>query len=472
MTAREYVRFALERSEHLGTLALDRYRALSKPGKLAVWLWASLHVVFGALFWLIGPERIFAWFAGLADDVRETPHGWLILSVVIVVTSIPPLVGYGTAQTLVGFAYGVLPGFWISAASCLVGGALAFLVVRRLIGLFAPYIQRDKTFAALSRAVRVKGLPLIVLLRLCPFPYPYSNAFFASIETVSLQEFMLATLAITPKLLLHVFIGHRTYLFADPTSRHKMDSTTRWINGIFMVAGTLLGMATSWYLYKLTMRYVEEAAEGEEEQDALEAGLLQDVDELLEDDNGPSSRDNVDFDAEGREDDDDSSTAAAAAAGRRPLASAYDASPRVPEGALLDVEDDDDLRPPLPSSSRTNQPPSQPQGEGEEDGGDGGGGWGDAFSDYSAREEEEEEKKERARASSNSIELDSIAARFGPAGSLGGHSRGDSAAWGLEEEEEDDDGAGVGDVLYDAEEVQSSPPVVVDLARDKKERID
>ena len=157
MTAREYVRLALERSEHLGTLALDRYRALSKPGKLAVWLWVSLHLVFGALFWLIGPERIFAWFAALADDVRETPNGWWILSLVIVVTSIPPLVGYGTAQTLVGFAYGVLPGFWISAASCLVGGAVAFLVVRRLIGLFAPYIQRDKTFAALSRAVRVKG---------------------------------------------------------------------------------------------------------------------------------------------------------------------------------------------------------------------------------------------------------------------------------------------------------------------------
>jgi uncharacterized membrane protein YdjX (TVP38/TMEM64 family) len=304
MIAREYVRLALERSEHLGTLALDWYRALSKPGKLAVWLWASLHLVLGALFWLIGPERIFAWFARLADDVRETPNGWWILSLVIVVTSIPPLVGYGTAQTLVGFAYGVLPGFWISAASCLVGGAVAFLVVRRLIGLFAPYIQRDKTFAALSRAVRVKGalasssfsnpsahnlpadppgtagLPLIVLLRLCPFPYPYSNAFFASIETVSLQEFMLATLSVSVRrlvspsghgrsqqtslnwqshhtkaaavrfspsrplfrswsqgqsaenglaLLRHVFIGHRTYLFADPTSRHKMDSTTRWI---------------------------------------------------------------------------------------------------------------------------------------------------------------------------------------------------------------------------------------------------
>ncbi|TKA54605.1 hypothetical protein B0A53_03012 [Rhodotorula sp. CCFEE 5036] len=447
MIAREYVRLALERSEHLGTLALDWYRALSKPGKLAVWLWASLHLVLGALFWLIGPERIFAWFARLADDVRETPNGWWILSLVIVVTSIPPLVGYGTAQTLVGFAYGVLPGFWISAASCLVGGAVAFLVVRRLIGLFAPYIQRDKTFAALSRAVRVKGLPLIVLLRLCPFPYPYSNAFFASIETVSLQEFMLATLAITPKLLLHVFIGHRTYLFADPTSRHKMDSTTRWINGVFMVAGTLLGMGTSWYLYKvgtvfpLTMRYVEEAAEGEEEQDALEAGLLQDVDELLEEDGAP----------QGDGDDDGTSQHAASAAGR-PLASAYDASPRVPEGPLLDVADDDDSRPP-PSTSRTNQLPPPAEEDGDDD--DGGGGWGDAFSDYSA-------PREQARAS---IELDSRTgtAGFGPAGIERGvgHSRGDSAAWGLEEDEA---------ALLD--DVQASPPVGVDLGRDRKERID
>lgn len=129
VAAREYVRLALERSEHLGRLALERYRALSTAGKCAVWLWASLHVLFGALFWLIGPEAIFAAFAGLADRVRDLPHGWLLLSLVIVVTSIPPLVGYGTAQTLVGFAYGVLPGFYISAGSCLVGGAVAFLCV-------------------------------------------------------------------------------------------------------------------------------------------------------------------------------------------------------------------------------------------------------------------------------------------------------------------------------------------------------
>lgn len=73
------------------------------------------------------------------------------------VTSLPPLIGYGTAQTLIGFAYGVYPGFFISAGSCLVGGVFAFLVVRRLVHLFAPFIHKDKTFRALSNAVKVKG---------------------------------------------------------------------------------------------------------------------------------------------------------------------------------------------------------------------------------------------------------------------------------------------------------------------------
>ena len=183
---------------------------------------------------------------------------------------------------------------------------------------------------------------------------------------------------------------------------------------------------------QLTMRYVEETAAGGEEQDALEAGLLQDVDELLEDDDGASPG--------GNGDDDGTSQHAAAAAAGRSLASAYDVSPRVPEGALLDVGvvDDDDLRPP---------PPPEEEDEG------GNGGWGDAFSDYSAPRGEEE-----ARASI-SVELQDVdSGKRGP-----GHSRGDSAAWGLEDEDEA--------ALLD--DVQASPPpVVVDLGRDKKEWID
>ncbi|CEQ38898.1 SPOSA6832_00370 [Sporobolomyces salmonicolor] len=379
----DHVHRALDHAFTLRDRAIDRYHALNPTGKAMLWVWVALHFVFAAVFYFVGWENIFACqssresplhslerspfpltetgLAGLADNIRELPYGWAILSGVIVVrlafpglllsllpltcpslpsflplslpdpagppplshspcthrlelpcpkkvTSLPPLIGYGTAQTLVGFAYGVHPGWLISSFSCLVGGVFSFLLVRRLVGVFAPYIHKDKTFQALSQAVRVKGLPLIILLRLCPFPYPYSNAFFASVETVTLLQFFLATLTITPKLLLHVFVGHRTYLFASPEHRSKMDPLSKWLkcvsspswplplgshpdeesltlrllrgnSGAFMVVGTLLGAATSWYLYKLTMRYVEEAS-GASEHD-LEAGLLDDVDELL-----------------------------------------------------------------------------------------------------------------------------------------------------------------------------------------------
>ncbi|BGP12807.1 Tlg2-vesicle protein [Rhodosporidiobolus nylandii] len=262
--------------------ALQRYRDLSLLQKRLLWVWVALHVVMMAgIWWIGGMSVIFAYFASLADRVRALPYGWTILVAIIVVTSLPPLIGYGTAQTIVGFAYGVHPGFWISAASCLAGGAFAFVVLRRLLHIFAPYMQRNSTFEALSKAVRVKGLPLIIMIRLCPFPYPYSNFFFASIETVSLWEFLLATL--------HVFVGHRTYLYADPETRKSMDPASYWINLLLMVGGSALGFGTSWYLYRLTMRYVAEANGGAGEvaldTSDLEAGaLLEDVDELLEED--------------------------------------------------------------------------------------------------------------------------------------------------------------------------------------------
>ncbi|GAA5908179.1 uncharacterized protein JCM6883_004297 [Sporobolomyces salmoneus] len=340
------------------------YESLNPRAKLLLWIWIALHIVGMIAFWWIGWENIFAWMAQLADNVRELRYGWLILSGIVVVTSLPPLIGYGTAQTLIGFAFGVMPGFFISAGSCLVGGVFAFVVVRKLVRFFAPFIHKDKTFQALSNAVRVKGLPLIVLLRLCPFPYPYSNAFFASVESVTLGQFFLATLTITPKLLLHVFIGHRTYLFADPTSRHRMDPFSRYLNLGFMLFGTLLGMGTSWYLYKTTMRFVEEAErerielgeEGGDEEEGegdLETGLLGRVDELLdeEDEGGKDRRDGrlVDVQEEEEEEDDWNRAGAKRNGEEEDFSDFSDHADRnnhkpthgTPEGALLDLEDEE-----------------------------------------------------------------------------------------------------------------------------------
>ena len=165
----------------------------------------------------------------------------------------PPLLGYGTLVTICGFTYG-LHGWWVASAGCLLGSAFSFLFCRRFTRSFAAYLEQEPRFLALGTAVRHKGLPLVALIRLCPFPFTYSNLFFASIESVSLWQFMVATLCITPKLFLHVWIGQRMFLLSDPNEREEMDSTTKIVNIAYIVLGTLLGLATGLYVYRLTMQ--------------------------------------------------------------------------------------------------------------------------------------------------------------------------------------------------------------------------
>ncbi|KAM0793469.1 hypothetical protein ACM66B_000911 [Microbotryomycetes sp. NB124-2] len=312
--------------------------------KIALLAWSTIQIlVFLVALW-IGPVRMFEILAEWADGLREMKLGWLLLLMTIIITSVPPLLGYGTAQTLCGFAFGVIKGWLLGAAGCLLGGCFAFVLTRRLIEYYAPLLKSNTHFQALSKAVRHKGLPLIVLIRLCPLPFPYSNTFFASIDSVSLFQFFIATLAITPKLLLHAWIGQRMYLFADPTSRHSMDPATKKLNACMIVGGSILGLGTSWYLYKVTMRFVEEA-NALEVQDGLDGGyedlesgrLMEDVDEFLD-----GEEDEVGAARERKEAQDSSRT--------RRLASVYsDASPELDRRggppAKGDDDDDDDATP-------------------------------------------------------------------------------------------------------------------------------
>lgn len=90
---------------------------------------------------------------------------------------------------------------------------------------------------------RAKGLPLIILIRISPFPpWVYSNSLFAvgkfsfpklyhpanqiiqSIQAVSLWQFVTATLFVFPKLVLHAFIGSRIAALSDGDRRSHMDT--------------------------------------------------------------------------------------------------------------------------------------------------------------------------------------------------------------------------------------------------------
>jgi hypothetical protein len=104
-------------------------------------------------------------------------------------------------------------------------------------------IQTDTLSFRCSLVQKAKGLPLIILIRISPFPpWVYSNTLFAvgelssqtlhptnpiieqSIQAVSFWQFVTATSFVFPKLLLHTFIGSKIAALSDGDQRDNMDT--------------------------------------------------------------------------------------------------------------------------------------------------------------------------------------------------------------------------------------------------------
>jgi len=129
-------------------------------------------------------------------------------------------------------------------------------------------------------------------------PWVYANSLFAvsllsavticfrllievlqSIQTVALWQFIVATLFLSPKLLLHTFIGSRLAPLSDGQQRQEMDTQTKLINGGLVVGGILLGIAASVVVYRLVQRQLRhlKGVSPSTEEDIIEA--LEEADE-------------------------------------------------------------------------------------------------------------------------------------------------------------------------------------------------
>ncbi|KAF9055209.1 Golgi apparatus membrane protein TVP38 [Hymenopellis radicata] len=207
---------------------------------------------------------------------------WFLIAfyICMALVSFPPLIGHTTLTTLCGFAYG-MKGFAIAATASVVPSALVFVTLRFCFShrLRQWSTQSDK-WQALESVVRAKGLPLIILIRISPFPpWVYSNSLFASIEAVSLWQFVTATLFVLPKILLHVFIGSRMAALSDGESRRHMDTQTKVINGLLIGAGILVAIFTSWLVYTLVQKHIRELEGVPPEVDRMAAEALEEYDE-------------------------------------------------------------------------------------------------------------------------------------------------------------------------------------------------
>jgi uncharacterized membrane protein YdjX (TVP38/TMEM64 family) len=229
----------------------------------------NVLLLIGGILFAVYNERIFAYLSPAAKRWRDTPGGWLVLWFMTFFVSFPPMIGYSTCVTIAGFVYG-MKGWLIIASATVVGSTASFIVSRTVLRKYVSRLaERNKRFAALSLVLKHDGIKLLIMIRLCPLPYSFSNGAISTIPTVTWQNFMLATALVTPKLLLHIFVGRQIGLLAE--EGNKMDAKTKMISYLSIAIGMAAGIATGYFIYVKTkaradqLEAEEAAAAGGEE---------------------------------------------------------------------------------------------------------------------------------------------------------------------------------------------------------------
>ncbi|KAJ7179219.1 Golgi apparatus membrane protein TVP38 [Mycena filopes] len=278
--------------------ALRRYQKLPLYGKLLLWVWTLFEICLVIAVIVISPSVVAQFMYDNAEKLARHPLGWTVVILLVLAASFPPLHGHTTITTLCGFAWG-LKGFFIAAPASVLGAALVFIVLRLSFKERLRAISKgNEKWQALESVIAAKGLPLIILIRISPFPpWAYSNILFASIGSVSLWQFVVATCFVFPKIFLHVFIGSRIAALSDGEQRSHMDTSTypclsrdahlvtlnqtgtKIINGLLIGGGILVAILASWFVYTSVQKHIRHLSGISEETEELAAEALEDSEE-------------------------------------------------------------------------------------------------------------------------------------------------------------------------------------------------
>ncbi|CDS04084.1 hypothetical protein LRAMOSA07039 [Lichtheimia ramosa] len=245
------------------------------------WRWAISMFL---LSWIMGMimysyrHELYTALEDLSNLLRDMGFGgYLLLSLLIFLSAFPPMIGYGTYQTLSGFTFGFAQGFPVSYFSALLGSVVCFVVSRLwLKGFVTRLMARYPNLKAVVHAVEKKGFKLFLLIRLSPYPFNLLNVLFAA-TNISLRDYTIGTALTLTKIALHVYIGANLTSFAkqflDEEDDSEMTDSERRANTartIAMIIGSVLATCVMIYIYIVAKRAVKEV-EQEEQQDDQES---------------------------------------------------------------------------------------------------------------------------------------------------------------------------------------------------------
>lgn len=179
----------------------------------------------------------------VSDKLEHSVVGGIVLFTLIFFVGFPPLLGFSALLMLCGMVYGFPKGWPLLATASVTGSFASFLVFRHLLKEQATsLVHKNEQFRAFSEILQEDAsLFLLILIRLCPLPYSLLNGALASIPNLSASTYLLASVITSPKMLVHIFVGHAIKNLGD----EGRPASAKWLDVIsILTAGVALFFAS------------------------------------------------------------------------------------------------------------------------------------------------------------------------------------------------------------------------------------
>lgn len=248
------IRDRLASFNNLGQQILEWYQKQSLLRRIMIIIGGILGG-FTMIMLLVFHVFIIKFLVWLSDKWQEFTFGKAILFSLVFMVGFPPLIGFSALSMLTGMVYGFRYGFPLLATASITGSFCSFLVFRYLLHNQAErLVNSNKKFRAFAEILRDdSSLLLLVLLRLCPLPYSLSNGALAAIPELPALTYFLASLITSPKLLIHIFVGHKLKELGDVTK----GKSTKFIDVISILITVAASSITTYIIYNKMQQKLE-----------------------------------------------------------------------------------------------------------------------------------------------------------------------------------------------------------------------
>ena len=144
----------------------------------------------------------------LATAQASGPAGWALFAAAQVAVAALGVFPASLLAIASGIAFGLGPGFLVSAAATMLGGWLAFILSRSVLRPWVGRIVlRHHRIGSLDQAVVRDGWKFVCLLRMSPVMPFAATSYGLGLTGLSHRAFLLGTLASLPSLLCFVSVG-------------------------------------------------------------------------------------------------------------------------------------------------------------------------------------------------------------------------------------------------------------------------